>query len=151
MAFSGYLCSETPPLALVSSVRAIVSKEDRVLVMTNQDSTHIVPGGRVKQGETHEETLQRELLEEAGVEIKLMAQIGLVRLRHTTPKPKNYPYLYPDFLWPVYVASFVRQRPGAKVDQDYEIASQFLPLQEVRRLALGDHEKAFLEAAVSAR
>ena len=60
-------------------------------------------------------------------------------------------YLYPDFLWPVYAASVVGLRPGAKVDQDYEIASQFLPLQEVRRLALGDHEKAFVESAVYAR
>ena len=79
-----------------------------------------------------------------------MAQIGLVHLRHTTPKPENHPYLYPDFLWPVYVASVVGLRPGAKVDDGYEIASQFLLLQEVRRLAPEDHEKAFLEAAVSA-
>ena len=73
-----------------------------------------------------------------------------VHLRHTTPKPKGYPYLYPDFLWPVYVGSVVGLRPDAKVDDGYEIASQFLPLLEVRRLAPEDHQKAFLEAAVSA-
>ena len=145
---SGYLCSETPPADLVSSVRAIVFKEDQVLVMRNLDSTNIFPGGRVEEAETFEETLRRELLEEAGVEIKVGLQVGLVHLRHTTPKPKGYPYLYPDFLWPVYVASFVRERPDAKVDDDYEIASRFLPLPEVRGLALEDHEKAFLEAAV---
>ena len=89
-------------------------------------------------------------LEDAGEGLSVMAQIGLVHLRHTTPKPKGYPYLYPDFLWPVYVASVVGLRPGAKVDDGYEIASQFLPLQEVLRLALSDYEKAFLEAAVFA-
>ena len=34
-------------------------------------------------------------------------------------------------------------------EDDYVISSEFLPLQEVRRLELGD-EKAFLEAAVEA-
>ena len=147
---TGYLSTETPPTDLVSSVRAIVLKEDRVLVMTNLDSTHIIPGGRVEEGETHEETLQRELLEEAGVEIRAGPQIGLVHLRHTTPKPKGYPHPYPDFLWPVYAASFVGLIPGAKVDDDYEIASEFMPLQEVRRLALDEYERAFLKAAVEA-
>ena len=147
---SGYLCSEGPPSGLVSSVRAVVLKEDSVLVMRNLDSTHIVPGGRVEEGETFEETLRRELLEEAGVEINVKAQIGLVHLRHTTPKPKNHPFPYPDFLWPVYVASLVVQMPEAKVVDDYETSSRFLPVRDVRRLALEDYEWAFLEAAVEA-
>ena len=148
---SDYLCSEAPPPDLVSSVRAIVFKEDRVLVMRNLDGTHIVPGGRVEEGESFEETLRRELIEEAGMEVRVGGQIGLVHLRHTTPRPENYPFPYPDFLWPVYVASVVGLRPDAKVDDDYEIGSQLLPLQEVRSLGLEDYEKAFLEAAVSAK
>ena len=80
----------------------------------------------------------------------MIEQIGLVHLRHTSPKLKGYPYLYSDFLRPVYVTSFDRNRPDAKVDYGYEIGSQFLPLQEVRRLALGDNGKVFLEAAVAA-
>ena len=148
MEIAGYLCSETPPAHLVSSVRAVVFQEGHVLVMRNLDNTHIIPGGRVEEGETFEETLRRELLEEAGVEIEVMGQVGLVHLKHTTPKPKDHPYPYPDFLWPVYVASVVGERPEAKVDDDYEIASWFLPLSKTRRLTLEDYEKAFLEAAM---
>ena len=147
---SGYICSETPPADLVSSVRAIVFKADDVLVMRNLDGTYILPGGRVEEGETFDETLRRELLEEAGVEIKVLPQIGLVHLRHTTPKPKGYSYPYPDFLWPVFVASVVGLKPDARVDDGYDIASQFLPLQEVRASDLENFESAFLEAAVSA-
>ena len=150
MELSGYLCSETPPVDFVSSVRAVVFKEGSVLVMRNLDGPHILPGGRVEKGETLEETLHRELLEEAGVEIEVMAQIGVVHFRHTTPKPKDYPYPYPDFLWPVHVASFVDDRPDAKVQDDYEISSRFLPLGEVREMKLGEHERAFLEVAVEA-
>ena len=40
------------------------------------------------------------------------------------------------------------QRLEAKVDDDYEFASQFLPLRELRRLATDDYEKAFLRAEV---
>ena len=147
---SGYLCSEAPPADLVSSVRAIVFREDSVLVMRNLEGDHIVPGGRVEEGETHEEVLRRELLEEAGVEINVMAQIGVVHLRHTTPKPEGHPYPYPDFLWRVYVASFVDQRPLATVEDDYEVSSRFLPLPQVRRLALDTYQNAFLEAATTA-
>ena len=55
---TGYLCSEPPPADLVSSVRAIVFKEGRVVAMRNLDGTHIVPGGRVEEDETFEETLR---------------------------------------------------------------------------------------------
>ena len=147
---SGYLSAESPPQDLVSSVRGIVFREDQVLVMENLDGTHILPGGRVEQGETHEETLRRELLEEAGVYIAIGDQVGFVHLRHMTPKPKGHPHPYPDFFWPVYVALYVGFRPEAKVEDDYEVSSRFLPVQEVRRLALGDHEKALLDAAVTA-
>jgi ADP-ribose pyrophosphatase YjhB (NUDIX family) len=105
----------------------------------------------VEEGETHEETLKRELLEGAGVEIKVIGQIGFVHLRHTTPKPQNYLYPYPDFLWPVYNACFERWRNDAKMKDDYEISSRLLPLQEVRGLALESYEKVFLEVAVSKR
>ncbi|MEO8084503.1 MAG: NUDIX domain-containing protein, partial [Ardenticatenales bacterium] len=50
----------------VSSVRAIVLAGDNVLVVTNEHQMHIVPGGRPKQGETHDDALRRELLEETG-------------------------------------------------------------------------------------
>ena len=149
MHINAYLSSEPPPSDLVSSVRAVVLREDRVLVMRNLDSTNILPGGRVEKGETHEETLRRELLEEAGAEIEVRGQIGLVHLKHTTPRPADYPYPYPDFLWPVYAASFVAWKTDAKVEDDYEVWSRFLPLREVRTLPLFDYEKAFLAAAVS--
>jgi len=75
-------------------------------------------------------------------------QIGLVHLKHATPRPTDYPYPYPDFLWPVYVASFVVWRTDAKVEDDYEVSSRFLPLREVCRPPMADGEKAYLEAAV---
>ena len=147
---SGYLSAQAPPVDLVSSVRAVVLDGDRVLVMRNLDGTHILPGGRVEESETAEETLLRELLEEAGVDIEVKDQVGFMHLKHTTPKPKDHPHPYPDFFWPVFAASFVKFQPGAKVADDYEVSSEFLPIRTVRGMALESHEKAFLEAAISA-
>ena len=68
----------------------------------------------MEKGDTHKGTLRREVLEEADVEIEVLSRIGLMHLKHTTPKPKDYPYSYPDFLWPIYAASFAGWRLDAK-------------------------------------
>ena len=54
-----YISSEVPPGELVSSVRAVVLREDSVLTMNNLYGDHILPGGRVKEGETHGERCLR--------------------------------------------------------------------------------------------
>ena len=145
----GYLSREPPPAHLVSSVRALVFREDHVLVMRNRDGTHIHPGGRVEEGETHEETLRRELLEEAGVEIDVLRRLGFVHLKHTTPKPRDHPYPYPDFIWPIYAASFTGWKPEAKIEDDYEVSCRFMPVRDVVGIGLTDHEKEFLRACLA--
>ena len=148
---SGYLSAETPPVDLVSSVRGIVLNGDEVLVMHNRDGdAHIVPGGRVEEGETLEQTLRRELQEEAGVEVELMGQIGFVHLKHTTPNPDGYRYPYPDFFWPVFAATFASQKPDSTIEDDWVVSSEFLPVEAVDSLPLTEYEKAFLGAALSA-
>ncbi len=145
---TGYLGSEPLPTDLVSSVRAIVFKDNQVLVIDTVDGAGILPGGRVEEGETLMETLRRELMEEAGVEIAILTQVGLVHLRHFTPRPENHPYPYPNFLRPTYATSAVSERPIFKVEDDYVVASSFMPIDRVRRLDLEEFEYSFLDAAV---
>lgn len=151
LSIGGYLSEEAPPAELVSSVRAIVLREDSLLVMNNLDGDHILPGGRVEAGETHEEALRRELLEEAGVEFAIVGRVGFMHLRHTTPRPDDYPFLYPDFIWPIWAASFVEFKPDLMVDDGYEVSSRFVPLREVDELKLDVREPAFVAAALVLR
>jgi ADP-ribose pyrophosphatase YjhB (NUDIX family) len=145
---TGYLTSEPPPLAYVTSARAVVFKGDEVLVPRNRHSYHVVPGGRREAGETPEQTIVRELLEETGWLVRVEPLVAVTHLQHQGPKPEGYPYLYPDFLWSIHVAAAVSPRPGAKLADDYEEEAVFRPIAEARRLITDD--PTVLDAAVAA-
>jgi len=141
-----YLSRAQPPRALITSARSVAIRAKEILVMQNRDGTHILPGGRIEAGETPEAALRRELLEEAGVTLGAIEPIGFMHLRHTTPKPQDYSYLYPDFFWTIYKATAVEQRLEARMESDYEFAATFRPDEEVRGLDLAPSQRAYLDA-----
>lgn len=126
-----YMGSVVPPLRYVTSVRSVVIRGDEVLVMRNPDETHIMPGGRREKGETLEETLRREVLEESGWEIEPMAVLGFIHFHHLTPQPRDYPYPYPDFIHLVYISLATERRPEARVPDDYEQEAAFRSIREL--------------------
>ena len=77
------------------SVRAIVIKEERILLSRYKDNRgywHVTPGGGVENGETLEEALARETLEECGYslpfgEIKFIREIIADRHDNTNLQP----------------------------------------------------------------
>jgi ADP-ribose pyrophosphatase YjhB (NUDIX family) len=132
---ASYLSGEVPPLAYVTSVRTVVLRSDAVLTVRNENGWHALPGRRRIPGETPQETtLCREVLEEAGWRIKRPLRIGFMHLRHLTAKPPGYQFLYPDFLWPVYVSEAASFDPRAKLADDYEAEAAFRPAASVGEL-----------------
>ena len=52
-------------------VRAVLVREDKIAVIKAKKSgAFMLPGGKLDEGETYEETLRREILEETGIEIE---------------------------------------------------------------------------------
>jgi len=55
-------------------VRAIIIADGKILLIDRVKSTEsywVIPGGRVEAGETNEEALQRECVEELGIEVRV--------------------------------------------------------------------------------
>ena len=62
MRLACYLTDRPPPCRYVTSARVVVTDGDRVLVVQDPPTKHIMPGGRLEPNETPEDALQREML-----------------------------------------------------------------------------------------
>ena len=105
-------------------------------------------GGRREPGETLEETLRREVLEETGWTLRAPTPLGFLHFRHLSPRPPGHPYPHPDFVQVVYRARAGSYDPEARMADDHELGSDFRPLAAVRALALTPHEQLYLAAAL---
>jgi ADP-ribose pyrophosphatase YjhB (NUDIX family) len=145
---TSYLCRDLPPLELITSARTVVLAADGVLVVRDPTGLHILPGGRRQAGETLEQTVRREVLEETGWVIDPPRLLGVKHFRHLGPKPAGYRYVYPDFFQVVYGAQAHRFDPGGRETDGYELGAEFQPTAVVQRLPLYPSERVFLTAAL---
>jgi ADP-ribose pyrophosphatase YjhB (NUDIX family) len=147
-----YVTDETPPLAYVTSVRALVVRGDEVLVVRDPSGYHVIPGGRREAGETLEETLRREVLEETGWTLTEPQMLGFGHFHNRSPQLPEYAhYPYPDFVQVVYMADAGLWLPDARVADDYELEASFRPIGEVGQIALSAGEQVYLAAALARR
>jgi 8-oxo-dGTP pyrophosphatase MutT (NUDIX family) len=145
---TSYLCAELPPLAFVTSVRAVVLKDSSVMVVRDPDSTHILPGGRREPDEALIDTLTREVLEETGWAIDEPRLLGIKHFHHLTSIPPKYRYPYPDFLQVVYCARARHYFPDAREVDGYELETKFMPIEEALQMPLAPNDRLWLQSAL---
>lgn len=145
---TSYLTTETPPLAFVTSVRALVLYESSVILVHAPDGTHILPGGRREEGEALTDTLMREVLEETGWTIDQLQMLGIKHYHHLTPMPPEYRYPYPDFVQIVYRARAQQYLPEAREIDGYELETKFIPTADALRLPLMPSDHMWLRAVL---
>ena len=143
-----YLDEAIPPAALITSVRAIVLKEDEVLVFRDAQGEHfILPGGRLEEGEALIEALHREIREETRWSIAEPKPIGFIHFHHTTPKPPDYAYPYPDFMQQIYTAQALSFDARATVEDDWVAESFFAPFDALKNYDIAAAELQLLQVA----
>ena len=134
------------PLGLVTSVRAVLTRGRDIMVVRDPGGEHIVPGGRIDDGEELLEALKRELMEETGWSVRgTPTRLGLFHYHIHSPKPERYPYPYPDFLQILYRAKADSHIPEAMEADGYELGAAFRPRAVVQRLPLSPGEIALLQ------
>lgn len=143
-----YLTDRPPPRRYVTSARAIVTDGDRVLVVHDPTNNHIMPGGRLERGETPEDALRREVIEETGWSLLHFRPIGILHYTHTEAVPEGWNFPHPDFLQIVYAGRPDEYHPELREGDEFVLGSEFVPIADVRRCPLNAGQQAFLDAAL---
>src|SRR5207244_12583598 len=85
------------PLGLIVSGRAVLTAQDGMVFVFEDQGPHVLPGGRREKSEHVLETLAREISEEVGCAIVGEPQpLGFFELRNDGPRPEGHPYPYPS-------------------------------------------------------
>jgi 8-oxo-dGTP pyrophosphatase MutT (NUDIX family) len=102
--FSNVLSSHLPPLALITTALALVF-DHRCLLMTHlRHRGWDIPGGHIELGETPEQAVHREVLEETGATLNKVNLLGYQHIHLLGKKTTNSRYPYPDSYQVIYLA-----------------------------------------------
>lgn len=146
--FRACLSDELPPRAWVGSVRAIVLRNDEVLLVHSSVPILSV-GGRCQPGETMEQTLLREVAEETGWRVAPVGVIGFIHCRHRDEQRPDWGRPAPDFIDPLFAV--VAELFDAELMDPTSPRCEFVSTDEVERLGVEEINRTFLREALRTR
>lgn len=141
-----YLTVPRLPDELITSVRCIVEVGDRVVVCEDE-TMHIVPGGRREPGESIRQTAVREVHEETGwqVEPDSLRLAGFLRMERLIPAPPDHPYPHPDVLQLIFLGRATRRAADRWTDTEgYVQHSRLADRAELTTLPIAAEQLVFL-------
>lgn len=109
---SRFVASEwVPPQALTTAALGFVFDGDAMLLARIAGRDWDLPGGHIEPGETAEEAMRREVMEEAGVRVGRARLFAHQHLHSDDPVPEGWRYPHPDAYMVFYLAEVERVEP----------------------------------------
>jgi 8-oxo-dGTP pyrophosphatase MutT (NUDIX family) len=106
LVLSCYLTEKQPPIDLIVSARAVLTKPDGAVFVFDDQGPHVLPGGRREDKEPVLAALAREIREEAGCAIVGEPMpIGFIEFLVAGERPPTYGYPYPTSFHVVFAAT----------------------------------------------
>lgn len=134
-----------PPSELITSALALAFHEGNFLMTKLHQRGWDIPGGHIDPDETPEQTMRREVMEEAAVKLGPVRLLGHQRIRLLGDMPERYRYPYPDSYQVFYIGHVVEIlsfKPTAEA-----IDRTFFPLPEALQQRWVQENRLLFEAA----
>lgn len=140
-----YLSDYLPEPNLCTAVFALLKHKGKV-VLTKTHRGWEMPGGHIEEGETIEEALQREILEEAGAHVVRFKLIGyrkiITKKQNLNGRNANYPFPFSyiphyiavaeaDLVKPMGDKDEIQEAGEFSPDELYNLNSEVMPIIEV--------------------
>jgi 8-oxo-dGTP pyrophosphatase MutT (NUDIX family) len=146
--FRTCLSAELPPRAFVGSVRAIVLRDNEVLVVDSPEPILSI-GGRCEPEEAVEQTLLREVAEETGWKVSPVAVIGFTHCRHLDEQRPDWGRPAPEWVDPLFAV--VAKSYDANFIEPNAARCEFVSIDEVERLGIHEIDRIWLLEALRKR
>ncbi len=104
-----------------------INDEGKILVI--KDKHWQIPGGTPEQGETAEETLQRELIEEAQVEVDKLIPLGVQEVKYPNNPNKDQGELFYQYRYLAMITKINPTQPDPATGRAYE--RKFVSFDEI--------------------
>lgn len=136
-----------PPNDVTSTAFGLVFESGAILLARLVDRGWDVPGGHLEKGESAEEAMRREVLEETGAIVRAVSVFGYQLVRLLSPRPEGYRYPYPDGYQVFFRAEAEKWLPFEGTDESAE--ARFWSPEEAREASWVQRHLPVYEAALA--
>ena len=122
----------------VDVVAAVIQKDGKFFLAQRAETMHLggqweFPGGKLEEGETHEEALKREIMEELCIEIKVGELMG--EAVHEYPERSRIVHLY----------FYAAEHTGGVITLVEHQQMKWLAKNELQTVEIAEGDKTFID------
>jgi 8-oxo-dGTP diphosphatase len=115
-----YITDELPAPELCRTAFGFTFNGDQVLMARLKNRDWDIPGGKIDPGETPQQAVVREVLEETFVQVDVVELVGIQEIELFGPRPENLQWIYPLSVQVYFLCRIKKLMPFKKNKESYE-------------------------------